>query len=630
MSERYQKLNSLPENLYAPGAPVIIVAGSLLKDQQRGAILAQLKLKSIAPGTIKAVKVKLSPLDTVGKPLGDEIFYEYLDLSAQRDAEFGQKSAIRFPNASTRAFRAEVTEVAFADNAVWTSDGSDWEPLEKAEAITEPELLKQYQLQYGNAAQYLVRTDRDLWHCSCGAVNHGGESVCHSCGIELHNLLECDMEKLKREMNERLAKEKAERDAREAAEKAKKDAQQQKTRKVLSIAIPITLVLGVAVVLVKIVIPETRYKKAASLWESGSFESAIATYEAIQGYKDSEELIKICKSDRDYEAARLLFAEGKYEEAITAFKALRGYKDSDRQVEMCRYEAAADLVSEGKYEAAIESFEALQKSTDSTEQIEACKRAVQEATYNMAMEMMDSEQYEEASNVFRSIHNYKDFRNAAEMILECSYLKAMAYYDHGEYAKAYREFRLLDYKNSEEMMLQALKQDVTSKAVHESVKFGVHNWTILDKQQGKVLLIVSSNVEKNTYSAYGSATWDNCYLRGWLNRTFLSKFKTVEQELILSTEVSNPNNARFGTNGGNNTTDRFFLLNIDEANRYFASDSERSTGFGWLLRTPGRNQEYVAYVSSEGSINYEGTGVYTRFSSDGNIRPAFWLDLSAL
>ena len=36
MAERYNKLYSLPGNLYAAGSPVIICAGALLKDVDRG------------------------------------------------------------------------------------------------------------------------------------------------------------------------------------------------------------------------------------------------------------------------------------------------------------------------------------------------------------------------------------------------------------------------------------------------------------------------------------------------------------------------------------------------------------------------------------------------------------------
>ena len=66
MGERYTRLFSLPENLYSTGAPVIIAAGALLKDNQTGNVLAQLKLRSVSAKTIKAATVSIKLLDTVG------------------------------------------------------------------------------------------------------------------------------------------------------------------------------------------------------------------------------------------------------------------------------------------------------------------------------------------------------------------------------------------------------------------------------------------------------------------------------------------------------------------------------------------------------------------------------------
>ena len=60
MSERYSRLFSLPTNLYAIGSPAIIVAGALLKDNQTGKVLAQLKIQNITTNPIKAVTVATS------------------------------------------------------------------------------------------------------------------------------------------------------------------------------------------------------------------------------------------------------------------------------------------------------------------------------------------------------------------------------------------------------------------------------------------------------------------------------------------------------------------------------------------------------------------------------------------
>jgi hypothetical protein len=70
MAERYTRLFALSGKLYTPGAPVIIEAGALLKDNQLSRVLAQIKLKSISPQEIKAVKVRVSPLDVTGAASG--------------------------------------------------------------------------------------------------------------------------------------------------------------------------------------------------------------------------------------------------------------------------------------------------------------------------------------------------------------------------------------------------------------------------------------------------------------------------------------------------------------------------------------------------------------------------------
>ena len=118
MTNRYSRLFTLPSALYATGSPVVIVAGALLKDNQTGKVLGQLKLRSISPKHIKAVKVCITTMDTAARILGEPIEYQYLDLSVPRNTEFGQKTAISLPDAATRSFTVSVTEVVFSDNII--------------------------------------------------------------------------------------------------------------------------------------------------------------------------------------------------------------------------------------------------------------------------------------------------------------------------------------------------------------------------------------------------------------------------------------------------------------------------------------------------------------------------------
>ena len=65
MGETYTRLYSLPERLYTMGAPVVVAAGALLKDNRNGNIIVQLKIQNIYNKTIKAVTVKVASMDTV-------------------------------------------------------------------------------------------------------------------------------------------------------------------------------------------------------------------------------------------------------------------------------------------------------------------------------------------------------------------------------------------------------------------------------------------------------------------------------------------------------------------------------------------------------------------------------------
>ena len=80
MAERYTRLYTLPENLYTEGAPLVIAAGALLKDNQTGKVLAQLKYRSICSRPIRAIKVLITGYD-MAKAVVCQEEHQYLDLS---------------------------------------------------------------------------------------------------------------------------------------------------------------------------------------------------------------------------------------------------------------------------------------------------------------------------------------------------------------------------------------------------------------------------------------------------------------------------------------------------------------------------------------------------------------------
>ncbi|MBR5349273.1 MAG: hypothetical protein IK125_08585 [Lachnospiraceae bacterium] len=165
-------------------------------------------------------------------------------------------------------------------------------------------------------------------------------------------------------------------------------------------------------------------------------------------------------------------------------------------------------------------------------------------------------------------------------------------------------------------------------------------WLVLDKQDDRVLVISRYALDWVKFNEFeASVTWETCTLRGWLNDAFIREvFDPNESERILSTKVTADINPLLDTSPGNDTTDRIFLLSILEAERYFASDSERAClateychargsfrdadGYcWWWLRTPGTDRYRASYINHEGMVRNAGHVHDALYS----LRPAMWL-----
>ena len=200
-------------------------------------------------------------------------------------------------------------------------------------------------------------------------------------------------------------------------------------------------------------------------------------------------------------------------------------------------------------------------------------------------------------------------------------------------------------------------------------------WRVLandENSSGKLLLLADQNLDVKPYnSSYTSITWEKSTIRSWLNGyganennygtdyssdNFIdTAFSSNEQSAIAETHVynatqsdgsSNPNPS-YSTSGGNNTTDKIFLLSIEEANNssYFPNgDSARVStntayvaghsgmyGVGvadyWWLRSPGDSAFRVVRVRDNGGVLITGSIVN---STAGAVRPAFNLNLNSV
>lgn len=281
MSERYSRVFTLSENLYCIGSPVIIAAGTLLKDNQTGRVVAQLKLRSISPKAIKAVKVRLHLLDTSGTPIGNPVDFDYLDLSAERDAEFGQKTPIPIPESKARSYEVAVIQVIFGDRTAWNTSNTIWEPLTAPKTLNailgDAELIKQYKIVAGDNSTYYPIAEKDVWYCACGGVNRVGD-CCHICHRTLSALQSIDLEQLRKDRDSRLAEE-------ASTAKAKK------RKRIITLftflfAFPI---ISISLFLtIYFAVFESRYNSAVKLLENQQYEEAIVAFQDMKGYRDSD------------------------------------------------------------------------------------------------------------------------------------------------------------------------------------------------------------------------------------------------------------------------------------------------------------------------------------------------------
>ncbi len=182
-----------------------------------------------------------------------------------------------------------------------------------------------------------------------------------------------------------------------------------------------------------------------------------------------------------------------------------------------------------------------------------------------------------------------------------------------------------------------------SAGIGDVVRFGLYEqdgsedngpeeieWIVLDRQDGKLLLISRYVLESmEFYPVRAGITWADSTIRTWLNGTFFDTALTVEEQNRVSP-------VRL-TGGAEDPGDFVFLLNEEEAARYFETDegrtcqpteAERRRGLFlsgnyccWWLRSNNGNRGLAVLPSGY---------VWKWFDfPDYNIgiRPCLWIDL---
>ncbi len=424
------------------------------------------------------------------------------------------------------------------------------------------------------------------------------------------------------------------------------------------------------------------------------FKTAAGRFETIRGFKDADEKVDEClekaeiaRKDSVYDNAvakisdRAVFTN---EEAIKLFESIIDWKDSRTKIDECTAKIKDIKIAEEKAEAerkrrAEEARIAAEKAKARNKKIAMIGGPIAavllvfiivlntviipKQKLNKAMDLLNAGNYDEAYSQLEGIGesdtiNGSKYDRAVELINKKDYNSALVllkqitdYKDSNDkiescYIGKYGEekwnaFKAL--KAGDTYTFGAYEQDNNTKNGKEDIK-----WCVLAKEEGRILVISEYALDCQKYNTqYTDVTWETCSLRKWLNETFFkSAFSAEEQKMISETKVTADANPSYGTDPGNDTTDKVFLLSTTEAEKYFSSSEDRKcvpTAYAieqgaytsssntkggkatcwWWLRSPGGSSRLAAIVYIGGSIYDYGSYVGDTY---GCVRPALWIE----
>ena len=224
-----------------------------------------------------------------------------------------------------------------------------------------------------------------------------------------------------------------------------------------------------------------------------------------------------------------------------------------------------------------------------------------------------------------------------------NYDKAVELFDSGKFDEAYDIASKIKKEDAAELTVRILsarqKSLLEDIEIGDVINFGFSviddkrgtdtqemNWLVLDIVDGKALIITNTYFDLGT-NTFNGLSWKESEGRTYLNNDFLEKYFLDEQkDLISLTDV--PVDEKFDEYEYEYTTDRVFLLSVDEINHYFPNEEDRvfknqnDQNVAWLLRSRNAYDDDIIGIDEDGVMDY-----YYR-PNNGMFRPAMWIDIS--
>ncbi len=205
----------------------------------------------------------------------------------------------------------------------------------------------------------------------------------------------------------------------------------------------------------KYLLPYLRYQEALRARADGDYDQAVALFQGLDGYRDSMDRIEETLAQK----ARQMMNEGKYQEAMELYESIGGHGE---EIADCLYALGVLAYNDDDVEKALEYAEKLRERFPDYDKAETLAQYCHYSRGNqLAAEAAALEDpagqialYQQAQQDFAAANGYED---SDQRILECDYRIALIHREQEELDTAVECFTELgDYKNAAELRLECM------------------------------------------------------------------------------------------------------------------------------------------------------------------------------
>ena len=498
--EKKQLLEEKNIHLWFEGAPVALCTMRLELNLDANAIFAYSKMMNVQPEHIKEVTFDVICYDSVRIIVDTLTDVKYRNLDIPRNGVFGMDTPIRIRNVQTR-------NVEFVLKSVTTTSGQVWNNEEKKRFNMSLEQESIYNVLGDLHKQFLENCTREnidqtklilspkfedlYWLCACGALNWSDEEKCSGCGVgkdwlmvnTIHDNLrkqdeqrKIDNEKIrlqaaeKEKLEKKRQKEEFEKRKAEYAHQLKKQNSKKHRHVIFIVSLILVVLIAGGSGTYFFAVPYFRYNNAVTAMNNGNFDEAIAKFDKMKGYLDSDELRDKCV----YSKATNEFYGGSKEKAAELFASVINYKDSNEKYIESKLAVAEDLMVNEDYLEAYKIYLELETSEKDVPAVKDCK----DKLYLQGKELMRLNHLNAALETYTLLGDYKKSQN---LVKECKYLLAKREYDNTRYKSAIQKYEeIKGYKDVDNILKKLYNLSIIISAANDDESPAV--WDAFDEK----------------------------------------------------------------------------------------------------------------------------------------------------